>query len=269
MGISADMTLPSYAKETFHKLFLKRKQFSSKEKVLYYPGCYVTYNTPEVGLKLVDVMEHNGIQVVVEKFDCCGLPLIANGLLGDAEVLAKRNIEKLQKYLAEGYKILTSCPSCNLTLRTEYQELFNLTVENLNDSIFDVFEYLELLHQEGRLDTNFTTLEQRFGYHQPCHLKAAGLGVSSNEILGLIPGLEVLDLDAGCCGLSGSYGFKKEKYPISTEIGRNILGSVKVNNINQVLSECGMCQLQIKHLTGLGVYHPLQVLAEAYGLGNN
>lgn len=133
--------------------------------------------------------------------------------------------------------------------------------------IFDIFEYLELLNQEGKLNNKLKPLEQKYGYHLPCHLKAAGLGVPSNEILKLIPGLFVQDLDAGCCGLSGSYGFKKEKYTISKEIGQNILRSVKENNISQVLSECGMCQLQIHHLTGLRAIHPIQVLVEAYGLG--
>ncbi|MDO7787615.1 anaerobic glycerol-3-phosphate dehydrogenase subunit C [Desulforamulus aquiferis] len=266
MGVSAEMTLPKYAGKTFYQLQRKRKQYVSDQKIVYYPGCYVNYNTPEVGLALIDVMEQNGIQVINDKFSCCGLPLISNGLLKDAEAIAKKNIQKLQGYIDQGYKIITSCPSCNLTLRREYQELFNLNAEELNDEILDVFEYLQLLKQEGKLKDKFARVEKNYGYHQPCHLKAAGLGIPSMDIMQLIPGLTVQELDAGCCGLSGSYGFKKEKYPISKEIGQNIVRSVKDNNIGRVLSECGMCQLQVKHLTGLEVYHPLQVLAEAYSV---
>jgi len=268
-GVSAEMTLPRYAGKTFYELYNQKKPVSGTRKVLYYPGCYVNYNTPEVGMALVEVMARNGVQVVVDKFNCCGLPLMSNGLLAEAKRVAQRNIQQLQNYLDQGYQIITSCPSCNLTLRWEYYELFNFDTSQLNNNIIDVFEYLQSMAQLGELDTNLNSLSLRMGYHQPCHLKAGGCGVPSKGILGFIPGLQVYNLDAGCCGLSGSCGFKREKYPNSMEIGREVFQAIKEMDVKQVLTECGMCQLQIHHVTGAAVYHPIQVLAEAYGPGSS
>ncbi|AQS59144.1 anaerobic glycerol-3-phosphate dehydrogenase subunit C [Desulforamulus ferrireducens] len=267
LGISAAMTMPRYAQKTFLELYKPQNVGDTGRKVLYYPGCYVNYNAPEVGLALAEVLAHNNIRVEVEQFDCCGLPLIANGLLDTARDQAKKNLAKLQGYINRGYDIVTTCPSCHLTLRQEYRELFQLNTDPLHEKMLDVFEYLSVLLQQGKLVTRFEELPLQVGYHQPCHLKAAGCGVPSREILQLIPGLRVADLDAGCCGLAGTYGFKKEKYAISQAIGSNVFNAVKELGVRQVISECGMCQLQIHHLTGVAVYHPLQVLAQACGHG--
>ncbi|GAB6179683.1 anaerobic glycerol-3-phosphate dehydrogenase subunit GlpC [Desulfotomaculum defluvii] len=264
MGVSAEMTLPHFAQKTFLQLYKAKKLKNSKRKVLYYPGCYVNYNTPEVGLDLVKVLNHHNVEVLVDQFDCCGLPIIANGFLETAKGYAERNIEKLRKYAAEGYQIITTCPSCNLTLNREYQELFDLDTSKY--CVLDAFEYLDQLIEQGEFKTNFKNMPLNLGYHQPCHLKAAGIGVPSQGILQLIPELKVTDLDAGCCGLSGSYGFKKEKYPISQEIGQNIIRAVEELAPEQTITECGMCQLQIDHLTKKAVLHPIQILAQAYGL---
>lgn len=265
-GVSKDMTLPQYAGKTFYQLMRQQKFAPGRRKVVYFPGCYVTYNTPEVGLAVVEVLAKQGVQVLVEEFNCCGLPLIANGLLADARQAARGNIQQLQKYADQGYRIITSCPSCNLTLRREYHELFDLDTDSLNDHIMDVFEYLNELARQGELVEPLNPLDLRVGYHQPCHLKAAGCGVPSKEIMDRISGLQVLGLDAGCCGLSGSYGFKAEKYPISMEIGSNVFRAVEQMGVKQVITECGMCQLQIHHGTGVAVYHPIQLLALAYGI---
>jgi glycerol-3-phosphate dehydrogenase subunit C len=266
MGVSADMTLPQYASKTFYQLVKPRKIANSKQKVVYYPGCYVTYNTPEAGAALVEVLNHNGIEVAVESFKCCGLPLVANGLLDAARGNAESNVEKLIRYVDAGYQIVTSCPSCNLMLRREYQELLGLDNDKLSDNIIDVFELLQSLNDRGQLNTNFNEVAKTLGYHQPCHLKAAGCGVPSKDILALVPGLRVIDLDAGCCGVSGSYGFKKEKYKISQEIGQQVFNTVTQINPEGLTTECGTCQLQLHHGTGLPVTHPIQLLAESYGL---
>lgn len=268
-GVSAEMTMPRYARKTFYELYNHKRPAPGKRNVLYYPGCYVNYNTPEVGMALVKVMARNGVHVLVDKFNCCGLPMMSNGLLAEAKSYAVKNIQRLKDYLEKGCRIITSCPSCNLTLRREYQELFGLgEADQLSDKIIDVFEYLQSMVQQGELDTSFNSLPLKMGYHQPCHLKAGGCGVPSRGILGLIEGLRVYDLDAGCCGLSGSCGFKREKYPNSMEIGREVFQTIKELDVKQVITECGMCQLQIDHGTGAAVYHPIQVLAEAYNPGS-
>ncbi|GAB6153269.1 anaerobic glycerol-3-phosphate dehydrogenase subunit C [Desulfosporosinus burensis] len=269
-GINREIPFPRYVKKTFYDLFRANKPAPSERKVVYYPGCYVLFNTPEVGMALVQVLAKNGIEVVVDNFSCCGLPLIANGLLEKAKVYAEKNSQKLQSYVDQGFKIITSCPSCNLTLRSEYKELFGLNVTScLSEHIYDVFEYMQLLAEQGELNTKFIPVPLKLGYHQPCHLKAQGCGIPSIEILKLISDLQVEELDAGCCGQSGSYGFKQEKYSISMEIGQDLVQAVKNMGSRQVLTECGMCQLRIQNSTGVEVLHPIQAVAQAYGLGTS
>lgn len=269
-GVSAEMTMPRYAGKTFYELYNNKRPAPGRRNVLYYPGCYVNYNAPEVGMALVKVMAINGVQVLVDKFNCCGLPMISNGLLDKAQKYVEKNIQHLSKYLDLGYQIITSCPSCNLTLRREYRELFGGIgdTNQLDDNIIDVFEYLHTMVQQDELNTNIHSLPLKVGYHLPCHLKAGGCGVPSRGILGSIEGLRLYDLDAGCCGLSGSCGFKREKYPNSMEIGREVFRTIKELGVKQVITECGMCRLQIHHGTGAAVYHPIQVLAEAYSPGS-
>ncbi|GAB6159282.1 anaerobic glycerol-3-phosphate dehydrogenase subunit GlpC [Desulfotomaculum varum] len=263
LGISSRMTMPRYAGKTFRELYKPVHVNGSSRKVLYYPGCYVNYNTPRVGLALASVLAYNNIRLEVADFDCCGLPLIANGLLAEARAKAAKNLARLLDYVNRGYEVITTCPSCYLTLGQEYSELFQLDTRPLQEKLMDAFAFLNQLMQQGELAVSFQELPLRLGYHQPCHLKAAGCGVPSQALLQLIPGLQVVDLDAGCCGLSGTYGFKKEKYPVSQAIGSNVKRAVQKLGVEQVITECGMCQLQIHHLTGAVVCHPLQVLAEA------
>ncbi|MBC9785705.1 anaerobic glycerol-3-phosphate dehydrogenase subunit C [Heliobacterium chlorum] len=265
-GVAADMPFPRFASRTFLQQYKPKKINNPKGKVLYYPGCYVNYYTPQVGLALAEVFAHNGIEMVVDSFNCCGLPTVSNGLTEVAKGYARNNVAKLNSYIEKGYKIITTCPSCNLTLRQEYHELFDMDTVRINNETYDAFEYLLMLHEAGKLDTRLKALPQRFGYHQPCHLRSVGFGIPSLEILRLIPQLEVHNLEAGCCGLSGSYGFKKEKYPISQEIGQNVVQAIQEAGVTQNITECGMCQLQINHLSGLPIHHPIQLLAEAYGL---
>ena len=100
-------------------------------------------------------------------------------------------------------------------------------------------------------------------YFAPCHLKSLGIGFPALDILRLIPGLRVVNIDADCCGLGGTYGFKKEKYDISQEIGKDLADAVARLNPEMVLTDCEGCRLQIRHLTGLKVLHPVQIVRDA------
>lgn len=267
LGISAEMKFPRYSGKTFNELCRSIRPAPGRNKAVYFPGCHVNYISPETGLALLKVMGRNGIEVLAGEPGCCGLPLISGGMLDQAEKLARKNVNKLLEYIRLGCPVITSCPSCNLALRQEYLELFDIRgAEEAAGKVFDVFEYLLAMLGNGELDTGFSAQPPPAAYHQPCHLRAMGIGAPSREVLGLVPGLKVTDLDAGCCGLAGSYGFRQEKYSISMEIGRDLFRAVEAEGTGRVISECGMCQLQISHGTGSEVYHPIQVLARSYGL---
>ena len=267
LGISDKRQLPRYASRTFANRFRRLKQQPYPDKVVFYPGCFINYNDPQVGMDLVAVMQANRYEVIVpEGTKCCGAPLVAGGYLDEAADNARKNIKSLGHFAAQGYPVITACTSCSLMLKREYQELFDLDEsEAVAARVYDACEFLLELHDQGRLNTEFVRQNGKFIYHAPCHLRAQGMGRPALELLKMLPDIEVDDADAGCCGISGSYGFKDDKYDISMAIGAELFGRIKAARADAAVSDCGTCRMQIAHGAGVRTIHPLALLAKAYG----
>jgi glycerol-3-phosphate dehydrogenase subunit C len=166
----------------------------------------------------------------------------------------------------QGFDVVVSCTSCSLTLKNEYVGVLGLDEERaIASHVYDLGDYLRTLHKAGELDVQFDPVPRKLAYHMPCHLHAQGLGLPLVELLNLVPELEVEVLDAGCCGLAGSFGFKHERYEASMAVGEPLFKEVREVNPEAVLSECGGCRLQIQHGTGKHTEHPVAVLRQAYG----
>jgi glycerol-3-phosphate dehydrogenase subunit C len=107
----------------------------------------------------------------------------------------------------------------------------------------------------------------RLLYHAPCHLKSHGIGYPAMRLLRLIPGVTLEEVDEGCCGISGTYGVKVEKYDLSMKIGSRLFAAVKAAGSDAVLADCETCRMQVEHGTGATSAHPIEILARAYGHG--
>ena len=267
-GLSCKAPYPSYANKSFYDLFDKYKQPIFKKKVLFYPGCYVNYNEPQVGIDLIKVYNKNNIQVIVDKrFVCCGSPMISAGYLEKVEQNALHNIKILLDYALQGIDIITTCTTCGLILKQEYLELFKIdSIKEYNVHMYDSIEYLKNLHEKGELDTSFKAVDSSYIYHTPCHLKVQGFGRPSLDILKLVPNLSVEDADASCCGLSGIYGYKSNTEEIAREVGSELKNKIIESKAKMGVCECNICRLQMQNGTGKSAEHPLSVLAKAYGL---
>ena len=237
------------------------------EPIAYFHGCYTNYIDPDIGRSVVEVLEKNGFAVTIPQQECCGLPLISNGYYDLAVRLGEKNIKSLRKSIEKGVEIVFSSPSCGMTLKEEYQSILNLQeASTLGDHLFDVSQFLLRLYDEGRLKTQFKELKETYYYHVPCHLRALQIGLPALELLSLIPGLRVIELPEGCCGLAGSYGFKGEKYAVAREVGEEVFRAVRKLKAQTVISDCEACRMQIGHHTGVKTLHPLQILRRAYGV---
>lgn len=237
----------------------------ARPKVAYFAGCYATYNDPDLAEAVVEVLERNGFDVVVPDHRCCGLPLIANGFLGKARDNASHNIEVLMKYAEEGIPVVTASPGCGLTIQEEYPELFGLPgSQRVAGNLYDISEFLMYLHEKGQLNLDFAAKSETLAYHAPCHLLALGIGRPSLALLRLIPGMRVIELPEGCCGIAGTYGFKKEKYEISMAVGKPLFEAAQVSGAARVATDCETCGLQFEHGSGLPSIHPIKVLRDAY-----
>lgn len=278
LGLSQFAPLPEYQIGFQKTLRMRQKNninsaSSDREKrVVYFPGCFVNYNEPQTGEAVVNVLEHNGFEVIVPDFHCCGVPLQANGNFGAAEENAQQNLALMAPYLKAGLPVITSCTSCGLALKEEYPRVNAAGAERIGLQTYDLFEFLWELHEQGKLRENFQEVPISLGYHAPCHLKAQGIGNPALRLSRLIPGVEVEDLDAGCCGLSGSFGFKEEKYLLAQKIGSPLFQAAKrgvaEGNFQKIITECGGCKVQIKQGTGIETEHPVWTLVKAYRLSS-
>jgi len=254
---------PSYESPTFRQWF-KAHHFNSRQKVAYFYGCYTNTNEVDVAKATVEVLEANGFEVTLPSQRCCGIPMLGNGDFKGARKMGSWNVPSLLNSVRSGLDIVFSSTSCGHMIKHEYSHLLNIPgSEEVAEHTFDIFEFLRNLKEGGYLHTDFRKSSLQAAYFAPCHLKSLGIGFPAFEILQLIPGLKVDYIAADCCGLGGTFGFKKEKYEISEEIGRDLAEAIDRLKPEIVLSDCEGCRMQIRHLTGLKVLHPIQILRDA------
>jgi len=255
--------LPSYESPTFREWF--RSHRSQREnKIAYFYGCFTNTNEVDVGKATVEVLEANGFEVILPPQRCCGIPMLGIGDFKGARDMGLRNVTSLLEAVRSGLDIVFSSTSCGHMIRHEYAHLLNIPgSEEVAPHLFDLFELLRNLRESGKLNTRFKKLPMKAAYFAPCHLKSLGIGFPALEILRLIPGIQIENVEVNCCGLGGMFGFKKEKYDISEEIGKDLAEAINRMKPEIVLSDCEGCRLQIRHLTGLKVLHPVQILRDA------
>jgi glycerol-3-phosphate dehydrogenase subunit C len=263
LGIDRRRELPVYQSQTFRQWFNNHPSKGQK-KIAYFYGCYINTNEVDVGKATIRVLEANNFEVVLPHQECCGIPMLGNGDFKGARKMALKNVPSLLQTIRSGSDILFSSTSCGHMIKHEYSRLLNVPdSEEVAKHTFDLFEYLRTLKETGDLNTRFKKLPIRAAYFAPCHLRALGIGLPALEILRLIPGLRIDNIEADCCGLAGTFGFKKEKYDISQEIGKDLKEAIDRLTPDIVLTDCEGCRMQIRHLTGMKVLHPVQVLRDA------
>ena len=255
--------LPVYESSTFRQWF-KEHQSKGSKKVAYFYGCYINTNEVDVGKATVQVLEANGFEITLPPQQCCGIPMLGNGDFNGAKKMAHYNVPSLLNTIHSGSDIIFSSTSCGHMIKHEYSHLLSIPgAEAVAEHIFDIFEFLRNLKESNGLNTHLKEISLKVAYFAPCHLRALGIGLPAFEILRLIPGLKIDNIDADCCGMGGTFGFKKEKYEISQEIGRDLVEAIDRLKPEIILSDCEGCRMQIRHLTGLKVLHPIQILRDA------
>jgi len=267
LGITSEREFPDFARTTFRTWWRDRggAQVTAPDKrVAYFHGCYANYNTPEVARALVRVFEHFGYELLVPPQRCSGTPMFANGMLTDARRAAETNVAELTDAIEDGADVVASCTSCSLSLRQEYPELF--AIDGIDDVAAHTYEALEYLRVHEDLDAALADAsldDEAFAYHAPCHARNQGLARQALETVGSVDGATVEDVGDSCSGISGTYGWKAEKYDTSMAIGAEMFEEMDAAAGDVGLTECPTCAMQMTHGTGYEVRHPLEALAEA------
>lgn len=258
--------LPAFESPTFRRWFRSRPVVTNaadRPIIAYFYGCFTNTNEVDVGKAAVACLEAYGYSVSVPHQRCCGIPRLGVGDLRGAREMGRRNLSLLLPTVREGTDIVFSSTSCGMMFRHEYGPLLDLPgAEELATHLFDICGFLLNLHEEKKASVPFRRIDAKAAYFAPCHLRSLNSGLPALELLRFVPGLDIRMIEAECCGLGGLYGFKKEKYVIAEEIGKDLAKEVFRMKPDVILTDCEGCRMQIRHLTGLKVLHPLQLLRD-------
>lgn len=267
LGVTKKREFPEFATKTFREWWAERggaQVQNADKRVAYFHGCYSNYNTPEVAKAMVHVFEYFDYEVLVPPQKCSGTPMFANGMLSDARRHAVTNVKELAAAIDDGADIIASCTSCSLSLRQEYPELFDIDrIEDVSDNTFEALEYLRIHEDlEGALaDTELDG--QSLAYHGPCHARNQGLHRQAVDLFRNVDGVHVEDVGDSCSGISGTYGWKAEKYETSMKIGEEMFEHMEDAVGETGLTECPTCAMQMEHGTGYEIRHPLELIKDA------
>jgi glycerol-3-phosphate dehydrogenase subunit C len=259
--------LPRFHRDTFLRQYRCRSSSpTSGRTVVYYPGCYTNFTDPDLGWAVIGILERNGFQVLVPKHLCCGVASFPYGAKELARQYARQALEVFGPLAREGHTILVSCPSCGMALERDFPHLLpeRDDARLVAERTMDVSDFLWTLHQRGELDTTFDPLNLRAGYHTPCHLRVRGLGPENLQLLELIPEMEPVNIDRGCCGLAGSFGMRRAHREESQEIGRLLFQELQSPTYDLGITNCAGCEMQMRAGSGQEVVHPLKLLWRAY-----
>ncbi|MBI2149044.1 MAG: FAD-binding protein, partial [Acidobacteria bacterium] len=229
IGIDSRRTLPPFAPQTFESWFAKRPKFEIRNskseisgKVVLFHDTFINYNYPDIGIAATRLLKAAGYEVRLAERKCCGRPMISKGLPEAARENAVFNVRQLHTWVEQGYSVVGCEPSCILTFRDEYPDLVQGPhTTDVAKASFLLEEFIVNEKQAGRWPLAFKRQQTKALVHGHCHEKALIGSRYLKEALALAYPVE--EVDSGCCGMAGSFGYEKEHYDISMAIGRRRL----------------------------------------------
>jgi FAD/FMN-containing dehydrogenase/Fe-S oxidoreductase len=271
LGISKQRQLPKLATEPFLKWFdrhtLKMAGQSSQKKVVLFCDTFNAYNEPQVLIAATEVLEMLGFEVLLSNHGCCGRPMISKGFVEKARQAARETVDELYLSTQKGLPVVGLEPSCLLTLRDENLYLLpgDPAAENVAAHSFLFEEFIVKLIDENECTLEFSDAGQKILLHGHCHQKAlVGTGPVT-QMLQLPENYSVEEVDSGCCGMAGSFGYESEHYEISMQMAeRRLLPAVRKEPDDTLIAVSGFsCRHQVRHGSGRVALHPVEILRKA------
>jgi Fe-S oxidoreductase len=280
LRVTASRPLPTYYGEDLLTWFRRRPAPHSRPgpgaagnpamgELIFLADCFTTYTDPSVGIAAIELLELAGWRVRLEYAGCCGRASLSKGLVDQARRMAAGMTERLGDAVGRGVRVVGVEPSCLLTLRDEYPALMpdNPLAGAVADAVRLPEELLlESIAAGGLVLAPDTEIGgKRIVLHGHCHQKAIVGTAPTMELLRSIPGAEVEEIDAGCCGMAGSFGFEAEHYQLSMQIGElRLFPAIRAQSEDSVVAATGVsCRQQIGHGTGHQALHPLEIVRQS------
>ena len=260
LGIDPRRHLPRYAGRTLEQRAGRASAVTPD--VLLFADTFTNHYDPEIGIAALHVIRAAGFNPGLAKHGCCGRPQISKGLLKDAAVMASRNTSMLYPHAAAGRPIVFCEPSCLSAIREDAPALLRGDERKRAETVASaavLFEQFMATHAERLV---LKRGPRRILLHGHCHQKSMGLVAPAKMLLARVPGATVVDLDAGCCGMAGSFGYTEDHYEVSRAIGElRLFPAVRAAGPDDVVVAAGTsCRHQVHDFTGAQAIHPAVLL---------
>jgi len=275
LGIDRRRRIPPFARQNFVKWFSARggrvgdvpANADPLGSVVLFHDTFLTYTEPQIGIAVVRLFEAIGWRVFLPEKRCCGRPMISKGLLDEAIANATFNIERLYPLVERGFRIIGCEPSCILAFRDDYPDLLRGDLRRKAKTVaaacLTFEEFLADAIEKGMIALPLRPGPRRVLLHGHCHQKALVGTAPAHALLSRIPDCRVEEVDSGCCGMAGSFGYEREHYEVSRLVGeRRLLPAIREAGDDTVIVTSGTsCRQQIRDLSGKRACHPAELLA--------
>ncbi len=274
LGVTAARPLPRFDRRSVFRWFAARSRLAGQAaggELIFLADSFTSYTEPRVARAAIEVLELAGWRVRLAGLGCCGRASFSKGLLDQARRQASQLAAALAGAVSTGARVTGVEPSCLLTLRDEYLAMLpgDQRATALAAATAPPEELLLAAVADGSLviPANNPLAGRRIVVHGHCHQKAITGTSAMVALLRAIPGAEVTELDAGCCGMAGSFGFEAEHYDLSMRIGElRLFPALRAEPRDTVIAAPGVsCRQQIRHGTGRLAWHPVELVRQAIG----
>ena len=269
VGLDKRRKTPKVVSQTFESWFNSRtpNTTGSRGDIILFHDTFMNFNHPESGIGATKLLESLGFRVKIVNRKCCGRPMISKGLLDDAKTNALSNVELLYKYVKKGVQIVGCESSCIMAIRDEYPDLLkgNQMAKKVSQNTFLIQQIILNTAGDGLQQIKWTKRKLDIMLHVHCHERALLGTEAALNTLNYPSGYEAKLIDAGCCGMAGSFGFEKEHYDISMTIGEDrLFPAIRSAAQNVVIAVTGIsCKQQVEDGTSRKAKYFSEVLSEA------
>ncbi len=246
-----------------------------QRKVAIFATCFVDYNQPDTAVAAAKVLAKQGVEAKLLYPECCGMPQLEGGDLGNVAGRAERTARYFAPYIEQGFEVVALTASCALMMKFEWPLLLpeNEAVKALSASTRDISEYMVDLSKSFGLAPGLAPVPGGVTLHHSCHSRAQNMGAKSADMLRLIPDTKV-DVVERCSGHGGTFGVMKATRPLALKVGKPTAKQVAQKDNAEI---CSDCPLACKHLGQMleteptakqtpRQSHPIEILARAYGV---
>jgi len=268
MGISLKRSVPKLTSKTLKSWYNKQTNSSSKKIIYVFCDEFTNFYDTEIGKDTIIVLKRLGYNPTFIKHPESGRSFISKGFLKEAKVVANKNVSIFKDLITNKTPLIGIEPSAILTFRDEYIRLADdvNSAKIIAKNTFTIEEFLQNEFEKGNIRTNqFTTEKKSIKIHGHCHQKALSTTHATFSILNIPENYSPTIMNTGCCGMAGSFGYEKEHYKISMQVGEDTLFP-KIRNTSkktEIIASGTSCRHQILDGTNRYAKHPITVLREA------